>query len=141
MPKRKSVCLSKVLRPTQKIFTHMKMSPLPVKGFKFDLRSAPMAIEQWGFHLMWHGASVYNGHRWRPMTLIPVAEHLAVELSLPVFMTWVCHDWDSNSHSSASKSNALTDCATAAVKVYWQMEKTERFSWNRYLEYKLGLTN
>ena len=36
------------------------------KAANFDLCSALMAIEQWGFycvpHLLWHGASVYNGH-------------------------------------------------------------------------------
>ena len=41
-----------------------------------------MAIEQWRFlsmaHLLWHGASVYNGN------LTPIAERLAEELSLPV---------------------------------------------------------
>ena len=35
-------------------------------------------------HLPWHGASVYNGHLRGPVTLTPVAEYLAVELSLPV---------------------------------------------------------
>ena len=48
----------------------------------FDLFSVLMTIEQWGFfrmpHLLWHGASVYNGH------LTPFAERLAVELSIPV---------------------------------------------------------
>ena len=50
-----------------------------------------VAIEQWGFfsvpHLLWHGASVYmyNGHLRGPVTLAPIAERLAVELSLPVF--------------------------------------------------------
>ena len=34
-----------------------------------------------------HGASVYNGHLRGPVTLTPVREHLAVELSLPVFTT------------------------------------------------------
>ena len=36
-------------------------------------------------HLLWHGASIYNGHLRGSMTLTPVDEHLAVELSLPVF--------------------------------------------------------
>ena len=35
-------------------------------------------------HLLWHGASVYNGHLRGPVTLIPIAERLAVELLLPV---------------------------------------------------------
>ena len=45
----------------------------------------------WGFfsvpHLLWHGASVYDGHLRGPVTLTPVAERLAVELSKPVFTT------------------------------------------------------
>ena len=56
------------------------------RAANFDLCSALMAIEQWGFfslpHLMWHGPSVYNGHIQGPVTLTPIAERLAVELSL-----------------------------------------------------------
>ena len=59
------------------------------RAANFDLCSALMAIEQWGFfsvpHLLWHGASVYNGHLWGSVTLTPFAERSAVELSLPVF--------------------------------------------------------
>ena len=36
-------------------------------------------------HLLRHGPTVYNGHLRGPVTLAPVAERLAVELSLPVF--------------------------------------------------------
>ena len=49
-----------------------------------------MAIEQWTSrffsvpHLLRHGASVYNGHLWGPVTLTPFAERLAVDLSQPV---------------------------------------------------------
>ena len=61
------------------------------KAANFDLCSAPMAVEQWGFfsvsHLLWHGASVYNGHPRGSVTLTTIAERLAVELSLPVFTT------------------------------------------------------
>ena len=35
-------------------------------------------------HLLRHGASVYNGHLRGPVTLTPIAERLAVDLSLPV---------------------------------------------------------
>ena len=49
----------------------------------FDLYSAFMAMEQWGFfsvpHLLWYGASVYNGHLRGPVTLKPVGERLEVE--------------------------------------------------------------
>ena len=51
--------------------------------------SALMTIEQWRFcsvpHLLWHGASVYNGHLEGPVTFTLVAERLAVELSLTFF--------------------------------------------------------
>ena len=50
--------------------------------------------EQWGFfsmpHLLWHGASIYNGHHRGPVTLKPIAERWAGELSLPIFTTYVC---------------------------------------------------
>ena len=61
------------------------------RAAKFDLCSTLMAIEQWGFfsgsHLLWHGASVYNGHLRGPVTLTLLAEGLVVELSIPVFTT------------------------------------------------------
>ena len=85
----------------------------------FNLYSALVAIEQWGFfslpHPLWHGASVYNGHFRGPVTLTPIAERIAVELSLPVLTNKVCRGWDSNIHSSACGVNALPHCATAAV--------------------------
>ena len=53
------------------------------RAANFDLCSALMAIEQWGFfsvpHL-WHGPSVYNGHLRGPAT-----SHL-----LPSFWQWSC---------------------------------------------------
>ena len=43
----------------------------------FDLCSAHMTIGQWGFlsvpHILWHGASVNNGHLRGPVTLKPTA--------------------------------------------------------------------
>ena len=81
----------------------------------FDLCSALMAIEQWGFfsvpHLLWHGVSVYNYHLRGPVPLTPIAERLAVELSVPLFTISVCRGWDSNTQPP----NALIHCATAAV--------------------------
>ena len=42
------------------------------RAANFDLCSALMAIEQWGFfsvpHLLWHGASIYDGHLRGPVT-------------------------------------------------------------------------
>ena len=49
------------------------------------------------------------------MTLTPIAERLAVELSLPVFTTKFCRGWDSNTQPFACETNALTHCAIAAV--------------------------
>ena len=69
-------------------------------------------------HLLWHGASVYNGHlRWT-VTLTFNAQRLAVELSLPVFPTYVCCGWKSNNQPSACGANSLTHCATAAAEMY-----------------------
>ena len=82
------VCLFRGFSPTREFFTHIEPSPLPVKAANFDICSVLMAIEQWEFfsvpHLLWHGPSVYTGHLRGPVTLTPIAERLAVELSLPV---------------------------------------------------------
>ena len=101
-------------RSTRELFTHMETSPLPVEGCKFDLCSALMAIEQWGFlsvsNLLWYGAYVCNGHFQGPVTLTPSAERLVVELSLPVFTTKICRGWDSNTQPSAVGANDITHC-------------------------------
>ena len=80
--------LGGVYRPTREFLTHMDTSPLPMKGWKFHLCSALMVIEQWEFfqvqHLLWHGPTLYNRQLRGPVTLTPVAERLAEELSLPV---------------------------------------------------------
>ena len=53
------------------------------RAVNFDLCSALMAIEQWGFfsvpHLLWHRTSLYNGHLRGPVKLTSVAERLAVD--------------------------------------------------------------
>ena len=75
-------CLFGVIHPTWEFFTHTEMSPYWWRAANFDLCSAIMAIEQWGFfsmpHLLWHRASVYNGHLRGPVTLTPIAERLAL---------------------------------------------------------------
>ena len=79
--------------------------------------SWPLSSEGWFFsmpHLLWHEASVHNGHLRGPETLKPIAERVALELSLPLLRTKVCRGWDSNTKPSASV-NALTHCATATV--------------------------
>ena len=49
------------------------------------------ASEQWGLfsvpRLLWHETSVYDGHLRRSVTLTPIAERLAVEMSHPVLTT------------------------------------------------------
>ena len=77
------------------------------RAANFDLCSAFMAIQQWGFFSKPHGASVNNGHLWR----------LVDGLSLPVF-TYVCSSEDSNTQPSAANAcevGAITDCVTAAT--------------------------
>ena len=109
------VCLLGFIIPLEN-FSHIWRRQ---QAANFYLDSALMAIEQWGFfsvlHLLWHGASIYNGHLWGPVTLTPIAERLAVELSLPVFTTKVCRGWDLNTQPSSCGANALTHCATVEV--------------------------
>ena len=92
----------------------------------FDLRSALKAIEQWGFfsmpHLVWHEASVYNGHLWEPVTLTPNAEQLSGELWLPDRP----NDLGLSRLGFEPQSSALTHCATAAAIIfmtsYWSVD-------------------
>ena len=90
------------------------------RAANFDLCSALMAIEQWGFfnvpYLLWHGPTVYNGHLRGPMSLKPVAERLAVKLSLPVCTTQVCRDRGSNPDLPHAR-RTLYLYATAAVQM------------------------
>ena len=74
--------------PTREFFTHKETSPLPEKGYKFwrmlgtndhfSVRFFNLSL------LLWHGASIYNGHLRGPVTLTPNAEFLAV-------WQWSCH--------------------------------------------------
>ena len=67
----------------------------------------------------------YNGHLRGPVILTPIAERLAMELLLPVFTTWVCRGWDSNTQPSACEANAVTHSAIAAV-FYTQRNELRR---------------
>ena len=60
--------------------------------------------------------SVYNSHLREPLVLTPVAERLAVELSLPVLTTE-----DSNTQPSACEANVLTHCVTDAADTNLQL--------------------
>ena len=83
------VCLVWVYCSTRTFFTPMETSQLTVKGCKYwpmlciHGHKAERVLSM--LHILWHGASVYNGHLRGPVTLIPIAKLLAVELSLPVF--------------------------------------------------------
>ena len=63
-------------------------------GIGVARHSWPLSSE--GFFPLRHGPTVYNNHLRGPVTLTRVAERLAVELSLPVFTTWVFRDRGSN---------------------------------------------
>ena len=58
-------------------------------------------------------ASVYNGRHRGPVTQTPIAERLAAELSLPIFTTWFCHGWDSNTQPFVCGANALNRCGAS----------------------------
>ena len=79
------ICLFLILCRTRESFTQMEKSPLPWRAAYFVLYSAIIVIEQcWFFsltHILWHRATVYDCHLWRPVTLKPAAERLAVELA------------------------------------------------------------
>ena len=100
-------CLWFKISPTREFFTRMEKSPLPVNGCWFW----PML----GTHGHWavrvfqcatptvtNGSSVYNVHLRGPVTLTPVT-------------------WDSKTQPSACGTNALTDCATAAVNITFEL--------------------
>ena len=123
------VCLFGVYRPTREFLLIWRRHHYRCRSANFDLCLALMAIEPREFfsvpRLLWHGASVYNGHLRGLVTLTLIAELLAVELSLPVFMTSVCGGWDSNTQPSACGANAQTHCTTAAVpfcRQCWRLE-------------------
>ena len=82
------VSLFGVFHPTPKIFANMEKSPLPVKGCIFLPMLGTLghrAVRVLAVpHLLW--AYIYSSHFRGPVTLTPNAEHLAVELSLPVLI-------------------------------------------------------
>ena len=75
-----------IFRPTREFSLFWRRHHCGWRATNFDLCSALVAIEQLGFfsvpHLLWHRASVFNGHFRGPVTLTLHAERLAVELSL-----------------------------------------------------------
>ena len=118
-------------RPTHEFFTHYWL-----RAANFYLCLALMAIEQWGFfsvpHLLWHGATVYNGNLWGRVTHTPIAERSAMVLSTCFYDLSLTHSMDSNTQPSACVANALTHCATAAStspRNIWNSLLTKRKSY------------
>ena len=83
------------------------------------LTFARHVIEQWGFfsvqHPLLHGASVYNGHPWEPLTLTHFAER-----SISGAVSTCFHDLGLSrlglEHQTSCGANVLTHCAIAAVR-------------------------
>ena len=76
-----------VFRRTRE-FSSFRDVTIADEGLQVLTCSALIAIEQLGFFSVPHGAYVYNGHDLRgPVTLIPNAKLLAVDVSLPVLTT------------------------------------------------------
>ena len=72
------------------------------------------------------GSLTCHGHLRGPVTLTPVAERLAVELSLPVFTTQVCRDRGSNSDLPHARRTLYLYATTAVaekekqnIKIWW----------------------
>ena len=84
------VCLFGIFRPIRELFTQMETSPLPVRGWhSWQLSSEGSSV----CHTYCDTEHPYNGHLRGPVTLAPIAKRLPVELSLPVFTTYVCRGW------------------------------------------------
>ena len=76
------------------------------------------------------------------MTLTPIAECLARELSLPDFTTKVCRIWDSNTQPSACDVNALTLCVpTAVIQMVLMTEFIKYCYWLTILSQKYTTIN
>ena len=93
-----------VYGPTREFFTHMETPPLPVKGCKFNLFSA---------HLLWNGASVYNGHLRGLVTYCRAFGSWAVTVC---FYDLGLSRLGFEHSTSACRAISLTHCATTAVK-------------------------
>ena len=101
------------------------------------LCSALMSIEHWGFfkvpQLLWHGASVYNGHPEGPVTLTHIAERLAAELSLPVFYAFglsqlgfehpTFHIWGERSNQLRHRCGSVTLRRKAIIQYHVALSK------------------
>ena len=107
-----------IYRPTRDFSLIWRSQHCRWSAVNVDLCSAFLVIEQWGFlyatHLLWHEPTLFNCHLRGPVTHTPVAERLAVELSLPVFKTQVCR-YRGSSPDIQHARRTLHLYATAAV--------------------------
>ena len=113
------------------------------RAANFYLCLAFMAIEQWGFfsvpHLMWHVASVYNGHLWGPMT------HLLQSIWYGAVTTWF---YDLGllqlgfEHPTlclfGEHSNPLHHCHSYCQRIFTAIIFPKRREWQRMLWAKFG---
>ena len=133
------ICLS--FHQTREFFTHLETLPLPMKCCKFWWMLVTHGNWSVGFfsvpHLLFHVASVYNGHLrgqwWHALLFLRLRSvaaatpyvtrgiclyngHLRGPVTrIPVFTTKICRGWDSNTQPSACKAYALTNSATTAA--------------------------
>ena len=76
--------------------------------------------------IMWHATSVHC-HLRRSVTLTSPAKRLVVELSLPVFTTYIFGGLDSSIQPYACEENSLTDCPTTAGYIMLNWRKWKYF--------------
>ena len=69
--------------------------------------------------ILWHGASVYNGNLWGPLSLIPVGNG---DL-LPVVTTFVCRNRVSNPYARQSRD---TNCTNMKLWRQWYRRSATR---------------
>ena len=78
---------NEILLHSTEFFTHLETSTLPEKRCKFwplHVTYGHWAVRFFSMpHLLWHGASVYNGHVRGPVTLAFVAESVAAAIRTP----------------------------------------------------------
>ena len=105
-----SITVFFIFCPTWEFFPHMEMSPLPVKGCIFwPLLSTDghWAVRFFSMpHLLWHRASVYNGHH---------SHTYCRAFGSRAVITCFYDLGLSNSQPSVCEANTLTNCATAAA--------------------------
>ena len=117
------VCLFVLGSHSRNFHLNMETSPLPVKCESFYLYSALIAIEKWGFfsvpHLLWLGASVYNGHLRGSVTLtLYCRAFCSGAVTTWLFFFYLSLSWLGFEHPTfRMRGSDLTHFAYAAVKM------------------------